>query len=116
MGENIDCKCDALASECVYTGERHHLPLMSPSGLVTLDLCVVSGTGHLDVRYRVLVLFSLPGPYPSPCTALAGCSSSLCWGVPSMINSPPSDTALSLFVLWEDFLSCTINYKLVSGT
>lgn len=32
----------------VYTGERYDLPLMSPSGLVTLDLCVVSGTGHLS--------------------------------------------------------------------
>lgn len=31
----------------VYTGNRHDLPLMSPSGLVTLDPCVVGGAGHL---------------------------------------------------------------------
>lgn len=28
--------------------KRYDQPLMSPSGLVTLDLCVVSGTGHLS--------------------------------------------------------------------
>lgn len=47
-GENTDCKCVMLALDlCTQEGPRHDLPLMSPSGLVTLDLCVVSGTGHL---------------------------------------------------------------------
>lgn len=53
----------------VYTGNRHDLPLMSPSGLVTLNPCVVGGAGHLPwlpyVKYHIVLsavpaLLSLP--------------------------------------------------------
>lgn len=68
----------------VYTGDRHDLLLMSPSGLVTLDLLLlveqVTFPGYLYVKYHI-VLSAVAGLLSFPWQSLGCCSFLLCWGL-----------------------------------
>ena len=101
----------------MYTGERYGLPLMSPAGLVTLDLCGVSGRGHLSwlpLRQIPCRVVRLPCSLSFPLCSLGWLQLFALLGSLKSLTPLLHNTLHSLFVLCEDFLYCTINYKLVS--